>query len=408
MLSTEQISQIRKDFPILKEKIYNKNLVYLDNAATTQKPQCVIDEIINFYTHYNSNIHRGVHALSQKATNEYENARCRIQKFINAKHSEEIIFTRGATESINLLAATFGMQNIKENDEIIISHLEHHANIVPWQILCQKKNAKLIVIPVNNNGELLIDEFKKLITNKTKLISLVHVSNSLGTINPIKEIIQIAHSHNIPIIIDAAQSIQHTKIDVQALDCDFLVASGHKFYAPTGIGFLYGKKNLFDNMPPYQTGGDMILTVSFNKTIFNELPYKFEAGTPDIAGAIGLGRAIQYVQDIGFDNIIEYENHLLNYATEQLLQIDGLKIIGTAKHKASVLSFSLRDIHPHDIGTLLDNEGIAVRTGHHCSEPIMHRFDIDATTRASFAFYNTEEEIDRLVKALKNIINLFY
>ncbi|MBQ6269749.1 MAG: cysteine desulfurase [Bacteroidetes bacterium] len=408
MLSTEQISQIRKDFPILKEKIYNKNLVYLDNAATTQKPQCVIDEIINFYTHYNSNIHRGVHALSQKATNEYENARCRIQKFINAKHSEEIIFTRGATESINLLAATFGMQNIKENDEIIISHLEHHANIVPWQILCQKKNAKLIVIPVNNNGELLIDEFKKLITNKTKLISLVHVSNSLGTINPIKEIIQIAHSHNIPIIIDAAQSIQHTKIDVQALDCDFLVASGHKFYAPTGIGFLYGKKNLFDNMPPYQTGGDMILTVSFNKTIFNELPYKFEAGTPDIAGAIGLGRAIQYVQDIGFDNIIDYENHLLNYATEQLLQIDGLKIIGTAKHKASVLSFSLRDIHPHDIGTLLDNEGIAVRTGHHCSEPIMHRFDIDATTRASFAFYNTEEEIDRLVKALKNIINLFY
>ena len=408
MLSTEQISQIRKDFPILKEKIYNKNLVYLDNAATTQKPQCVIDEIINFYTHYNSNIHRGVHALSQKATNAYENARCRIQKFINAKHSEEIIFTRGATESINLLAATFGMQNIKENDEIIISHLEHHANIVPWQILCQKKNAKLIVIPVNNNGELLIDEFKKLITNKTKLISLVHVSNSLGTINPIKEIIQIAHSHNIPIIIDAAQSIQHTKIDVQALDCDFLVASGHKFYAPTGIGFLYGKKNLFDNMPPYQTGGDMILTVSFNKTIFNELPYKFEAGTPDIAGAIGLGRAIQYVQDIGFDNIIDYENHLLNYATEQLLQIDGLKIIGTAKHKASVLSFSLRDIHPHDIGTLLDNEGIAVRTGHHCSEPIMHRFDIDATTRASFAFYNTEEEIDRLVKALKNIINLFY
>ena len=384
MLSTEQISQIRKDFPILKEKIYNKNLVYLDNAATTQKPQCVIDEIINFYTHYNSNIHRGVQALSQKATNEYENARCRIQKFINAKHSEEIIFTRGATESINLLAATFGMQNIKENDEIIISHLEHHANIVPWQILCQKKNAKLIVIPVNNNGELLIDEFKKLITNKTKLISLVHVSNSLGTINPIKEIIQIAHSHNIPIIIDAAQSIQHTKIDVQALDCDFLVASGHKFYAPTGIGFLYGKKNLFDNMPPYQTGGDMILTVSFNKTIFNELPYKFEAGTPDIAGAIGLGRAIQYVQDIGFDNIIDYENHLLNYATEQLLQIDGLKIIGTAKHKASVLSFSLRDIHPHDIGTLLDNEGIAVRTGHHCSEPIMHRFDIDATTRASF------------------------
>ena len=275
-------------------------------------------------------------------------------------------------------------------------------------VLCQKKNAKLIVIPVNNNGELLIDEFKKLITNKTKLISLVHVSNSLGTINPIKEIIQIAHSHNIPIIIDAAQSIQHTKIDVQALDCDFLVASGHKFYAPTGIGFLYGKKNLFDNMPPYQTGGDMILTVSFNKTIFNELPYKFEAGTPDIAGAIGLGRAIQYVQDIGFDNIIDYENHLLNYATEQLLQIDGLKIIGTAKHKASVLSFSLRDIHPHDIGTLLDNEGIAVRTGHHCSEPIMHRFDIDATTRASFAFYNTEEEIDRLVKALKNIINLFY
>ena len=407
MFTDEQIKQIRQEFPILSEKINNKNLIYLDNAATTQKPRCVIDYITNFYTHYNSNIHRGVHNLSQKATREYENARVTIQNFINAKYPEEIIFTRGATESINLIAATFGMSRVAEDDEIIISHLEHHANIVPWQILCNKKNAKLIVIPVDNNGDIIIEELKKRISNKTKLMSITHVSNSLGTVTPIEEIIKIAHSHNIPIIVDAAQSIQHLKVDVQKLDCDFLVASGNKFYAPTGIGFLYGKKNLFDKMPPYQTGGDMILTVSFTKTIFNELPYKFEAGTPNIGGAIGFGKAIEYIKEIGLDNIIEYENYLLDYATKKLSQIENLTIIGTAKQKASVISFALNNIHPHDIGTLLDLNGIAVRTGQHCSEPIMHRFDIEATTRASFAFYNTIEEIDILADSIKKIINMF-
>ena len=299
------------------------------------------------------------------------------------------------------------MSRVAEDDEIIISHLEHHANIVPWQILCNKKNAKLIVIPVDNNGDIIIEELKKRISNKTKLMSITHVSNSLGTVTPIEEIIKIAHSHNIPIIVDAAQSIQHLKVDVQKLDCDFLVASGHKFYAPTGIGFLYGKKNLFDKMHPYQTGGDMILTVSFTKTIFNELPYKFEAGTPNIGGAIGFGKAIEYIKEIGLDNIIEYENYLLDYATKKLSQIENLTIIGTAKQKASVISFALNNIHPHDIGTLLDLNGIAVRTGQHCSEPIMHRFDIEATTRASFAFYNTIEEIDILADSIKKIINMF-
>lgn len=407
MLSPQQIREIRNDFPILKTKIYGKPFVYLDNAATTQKPKCVIDEVSNFYANYNSNIHRGVHFLSQRATAKYEEARGIVQKFINAKSFEEVIFTRGATESINLIAATFGDMRVKEGDEVLISHLEHHANIVPWQVLCSRKKAKLVVVPIDNHGDIKLEELVKLISDRTKIVSITHISNSLGTINPIKQIIDIVHKHNIPIIIDAAQSVQHLKIDVQELDCDFLVASGHKLYAPTGIGFMYAKKSLLDSMPPYQTGGDMILSVAFTKTIFNDLPYKFEAGTPDIAGAIGVGKAINYIQDIGLDEIYEYEKHLLEYATESLKKIKQLKIVGTAKEKASVISFILNSIHPHDIGTMLDMEGVAVRTGHHCSEPIMRRFSIDATTRASFAFYNNEEEIDVLNKALHKVLKLF-
>ncbi len=407
MLSQQEIYEIRKDFRILNRKVHNKPLVYLDNAATTQKPKCVIDEVADFYMNYNSNIHRGVHCLSQEATDKYETARATIQKFINAELPEEVIFTRGATESINLIAATFGDLNITEGDEVLISHLEHHANIVPWQVLCSRKKTTLVVAPVDNNGDIIIEDFIQLISHKTKLVSITHVSNALGTINPIKEIIKAVHKREIPVLIDAAQSVQHLPIDVQDLDCDFLVASGHKLYAPTGIGFMYAKKFLLDNMPPYQTGGDMILSVAFNKTIYNELPYKFEAGTPDIGGAIGIGAAINYLKKIGLDNIAEYENHLLEYATETLKEIKQLRLIGTANKKSSVISFGLEDIHPHDIGTLLDMEGIAVRTGHHCSEPIMKRFSVPATTRASIAFYNTKEEIDKLAEAVKKIIKMF-
>ncbi len=407
MLTQQEIKEIRKDFPILHKQVHDKPLIYLDNAATTQKPKCVIDEVADFYMNYNSNIHRGVHLLSQEATTKYETARQTIQKFINAEFSEEVIFTRGATESINLIAATFGDLNIKEGDEVLISHLEHHANIVPWQVLCSRKRATLVVAPVDDNGDIIIEEFIQLLSHKTKLVSISHVSNALGTINPIKEIIKIVHQRGIPILIDAAQSVQHLPIDVQELDCDFLVASGHKLYSPTGIGFMYAKKFLLDNMPPYQTGGDMILSVAFNKTIYNELPYKFEAGTPDIGGAIGIGAAIKYLQKIGLKNIAEYENHLLNYATETLKDIERLRLIGTAKKKSSVISFVLEDIHPHDIGTMLDMAGIAVRTGQHCSEPIMKRFSVPATTRASIAFYNTEQEIDELARSVKKIIKMF-
>jgi len=401
------VEKIREDFPILKKKVHGKNLVYLDNAATTQKPTYVIDRVNKYYTTMNANIHRGVHALSQEATEAFEGARIIIKQFINALGKNQIIFTRGTTEAINLVASSYGRANIKEGDEIIISHMEHHSNIVPWQLLCKEKNAKLRIIPVNDDGELIYEEFEKLVNKRTKFISIVYVSNSLGTINPVKDIIKYAHQFNIPVLVDAAQAVNHIKVDVQDLDCDFLAFSGHKIYGPTGIGVLYGKVELLEAMPPYMGGGDMISKVTFEETTYNELPHKFEAGTPDIAGAIGLGAAIEYVTKIGIDSIKEHENSLLEYATQQIAQVPGLRIIGTAKEKTSVLSFVLENIHPHDIGTFLDFEGVAIRTGHHCTQPLMKRFNIPATSRASFAMYNKKEEVDVLVNGLKKIIEVF-
>ncbi|MBE0570274.1 MAG: cysteine desulfurase [Ignavibacteriaceae bacterium] len=401
------VNKIREDFPILKKKVHDKNLVYLDNAATTQKPTYVIDKVNKYYTTMNANIHRGVHALSQEATEAFEAARIQIKQFINALGKNQIIFTRGTTEAINLVASSYGRANIKEGDEIIISHMEHHSNIVPWQLLCKEKNAKLRVIPVNDNGELIYEEFEKMVNERTKFISIVYVSNSLGTINPIKELISYAHQFNIPVLVDAAQAVNHIRVDVQDLDCDFLAFSGHKIYGPTGIGALYGKVELLESMPPYMGGGDMISKVTFEETTYNELPHKFEAGTPDIAGAIGLGAAIEYVNKVGIENIKEHEHSLLEYATKQIAEVPGLKIIGTAKEKTSVLSFVLENIHPHDIGTFLDFEGVAIRTGHHCTQPLMQRFKIPATSRASFAMYNTKEEVDVLVYGLKKIIEVF-
>jgi cysteine desulfurase/selenocysteine lyase len=406
-MSNIDVWKIREDFPILKAKVRGKDLVYLDNAATTQKPQIVIDKLVQYYSEMNSNIHRGVHYLSELSTKEFEKARKIVKKFINANFDEEIIFTRGTTESINLVASSFGKKFINEGDEIIISAMEHHSNIVPWQMVCEERGAILKVIPMNDDAELMMDEFKKLISEKTKLVSIVHISNSLGTINPIRNIIKIAHQAGAKVLIDGAQSVQHLKVDVNNLDCDFFVLSGHKLYGPTGVGILYGKKELLEAMPPYQGGGDMIRSVTFEKTLYNDLPYKFEAGTPNIADGIALGTAIQYVESIGLDNIYEYEMELLNYGTEKLLEIPELRIIGTAKEKASVISFVLDNIHPHDVGTLLDREGVAVRTGHHCTEPVMRRFDVPATSRASFSFYNTKEEIDALVKAIKRTILMF-
>jgi len=401
------VNRIREDFPILKKKVHGKDLVYLDNAATTQKPTYVIDKVNKYYTTMNANIHRGVHALSQEATEAFESARIQIKQFINALGKNQIIFTRGTTEAINLVASSYGRTHIKEGDEIIISHMEHHSNIVPWQLLCKEKNAKLKVIPVNDDGELIYVEFEKLVNERTKFISIVYVSNSLGTINPVKNIINYAHQFNIPVLVDAAQAVNHLTVDVQDLDCDFLAFSGHKIYGPTGIGALYGKVELLEAMPPYQGGGDMISKVTFEETTYNELPYKFEAGTPDIAGAIGLGAAIEYINKIGIDNIKEHERILLEYATQKIAQVPGLRIIGTAKEKTSVLSFVLENIHPHDIGTFLDFEGVAIRTGHHCTQPLMKRFNIPATSRASFAMYNTKEEVDVLVNGLKKIIEVF-
>jgi len=401
------VNRIREDFPILKKMVHGKNLVYLDNAATTQKPNYVIDKVNKYYTTMNANIHRGVHALSQEATEAFEGARIQIKQFINALGKNQIIFTRGTTEAINLVASSYGRANIKEGDEIIISHMEHHSNIVPWQLLCKEKNSKLRVIPINDNGELILEEFERMVNKRTKFISIVYVSNSLGTINPVKDIINYAHQFNIPVLVDAAQAVNHLTVDVQDLDCDFLAFSGHKIYGPTGIGVLYGKVELLDAMPPYQGGGDMISKVTFEETTYNELPHKFEAGTPDIAGAIGLGAAIEYVTKIGIDNIKEHERILLEYATKQIAQVPGLRIIGTAKEKTSVLSFVLENIHPHDIGTFLDFEGVAIRTGHHCTQPLMKRFNIPATSRASFGMYNTKEEVDVLVNGLKKIIEVF-
>ena len=401
------ITEIRADFPILSREVYGKPLVYFDNAATSQKPQCVIDKIAEMYTTVNSNVHRGVHYLSQAATDEHEAARTTVQKFINAFSPNEIVFTRGATESINLVASSFCHKFCKEGDEILITAMEHHSNIVPWQIQAEERGLNLKVAPINSEGELLIDEFEKLISDKTKLIALTHISNVLGTINPIKELIDIAHKYNVPILIDAAQSVQHAKVDVQELDCDFLVFSSHKVYGPTGVGVLYGKEKWLNELPPYQGGGEMISSVSFEKTTFNKLPFKFEAGTPDFVGTAALATALNYVNSVGLDNIAHHEDELLKYATNQMLQIPGMRIIGTAKEKCSVISFLVDDIHPYDIGTLLDKMGIAIRTGHHCAEPLMKELGIDGTARVSFAFYNTKEEVDLFIAGLKRIVSMF-
>ncbi len=400
------VEAVRKDFPILLKKIHGNPLVYLDNAATTQKPQAVIDSHIDFYLNHNANIHRGVHQLSNESTEAYEDARIKVQKFINAPDPREIIFTRGATESINLVTSTYGRRNIGEGDEIIISTMEHHANIVPWQILCGEKNSVLRIIPIDDNGEIIMDEYVKLLNDKTKFVSVTHVSNTLGTINPVKEIIRLAHERNIPVMIDGAQAVPHMKVDVQDLDCEFYVFSGHKMFGPTGIGVLYGKTKLLEAMPPYQGGGDMIMSVSFEKTTYNEIPNKFEAGTPNISGAIGLGISIDYLNKIDFSLLHKHEKQLLDYTTSKLEEIQGLKIIGKAKNKASVISFILEDINTLDLGIMLDTMGIAVRTGQHCTEPLMTRFGISGTVRASFALYNTIEEAEMFIKDLKRVIKL--
>ena len=401
------INKIRADFPILAEKIRNKPLVYLDNAATCQKPQAVIDSIVHLYSHDYANVHRGVHTLSVRSTDKFEGARTKVKDFINAASEKEIIFVRGATEAINLVAQSYGKANIKAGDEILITAMEHHSNIVPWQMLCEQTGAILKVAPINLQGELIYDEFEKLISDKTKLVSVVHMSNALGTINPVKKIIAAAHAKGIPVLLDGAQAIPHMAVDVQDLDCDFYAFSGHKLYAPAGIGVLYGKQALLEAMPPYQGGGDMIRKVTFEETEYNTLPYKFEAGTPSIADAVGLGAAIDYLNAVGMGNIAAYEAELLAYATEKARQIKGLKIIGEAEHKGAILSFVLDKIHPHDIGTMLDSLGIAVRAGHHCAMPVMDFFKVPATARASFAMYNTKEEIDVLMKGIESLIEVF-
>ena len=401
------INKIRADFPILAEKIRNKPLVYLDNAATCQKPQAVIDSIVHLYSHDYANVHRGVHTLSIRSTDKFEGARTKVKDFINAASEKEIIFVRGATEAINLVAQSYGKANIKAGDEILITAMEHHSNIVPWQLLCQQTGAILKVAPINLQGELIYDEFEKLISDKTRLVSVVHMSNALGTINPVKKIIAAAHAKGIPVLLDGAQAIPHMAVDVQDLDCDFYAFSGHKLYGPSGIGVLYGKQALLEAMPPYQGGGDMIRKVTFEETEYNTLPYKFEAGTPSIADAVGLGAAIDYLNAIGMDKIAAYEAELLTYATEKAKQITGLRIIGEAEHKGAILSFVLDRIHPHDIGTMLDSLGIAVRAGHHCAMPVMDFFEVPATARASFAVYNTKEEIDVLMKGIESLIEVF-
>jgi cysteine desulfurase/selenocysteine lyase len=405
-MNKEEIEHIRADFPILNEKIYNKDLIYFDNAATTQKPRCVVEKIEYAYFHLNANIHRGVHYLSLKATEAHEAARLTAAKFLHAEKKEEIVFTRGTTESINLVAFSFGEAFCSAGDEVVISAMEHHSNIVPWQMLCERKAMKLRVIPVSENGELDMTAYSSLLNKKTRIVSVTHVSNVLGTINPVKEIIQIAHEKNIPVLIDGAQAVPHLAVDVQELDADFYVFSGHKIYGPTGIGVLYGKEKWLNAIPPYQGGGEMISTVTFEKTTYSELPFKFEAGTPDYVGSTALAEALRYVDQIGLDKIAAYENELLRYAEQRLKEIENIQIIGTAKNKSSVLSFLVDGIHPYDIGMLLDKLGIAVRTGHHCAQPIMDVYGIPGTVRASFAFYNTKEEIDRFTEALKKVVNM--
>ena len=400
-------AQVRKDFPVLHQLVNGKPLVYLDNGATSQKPQCVIDALVHYYTTDNANVHRGVHTLSQRATDDYENARSKIRSFLNAASDREIIYTRGTTESINLVAQTYGKQNIGPGDEIIVSNMEHHSNIVPWQILCEEKGAILRVVPIDESGELLVDEFEAMLGPRTKLVSITHVSNALGTIVPAERIVELAHAQGVPVLLDGAQAVPHMRVDVRSLDCDFYVFSGHKLFGPTGIGVLYGKADLLESMSPYQGGGEMIKSVTFEKTLYADLPYKFEAGTPNIAGAIGLGEAIDYVEALGFDRIMTHEQELLDYGSRALSSIEGVRIIGTAAHKSGILSFIMNCAHPHDIGTILDAEGIAVRTGHHCAQPVMDRFQIPATARASLAMYNTKEDIDALVMGIDRVIEVF-
>ena len=402
------VQRLREDFPILRQTIHGKPLVYLDNAATTQKPRQVLDAIAHLYSSDYANIHRGVHQLSERSTKQYEDGRAKAQKFLGAADQKEIVFVRGATEGINLVAQTYGRVHVGAGDEILISAMEHHSNIVPWQMLCEEKAAFLRVAPIDDTGELLLDEFERLIGPRTRLIAVAHVSNALGTINPVRRIVDLAHSRGVPVLIDGAQAAPHMPVNVRELDYDFYVFSGHKLYGPTGIGILYGKARLLEEMPPYQGGGDMIRSVTFEKTTFNAVPYKFEAGTPDIAGVIGLSAAIDYVSRIGMENIANYESDLLSYATGKLSAIPGLRLIGTAKEKAAVLSFVLDGVHPHDVGTILDRQGIAVRTGHHCAQPVMERFGIPATARASLAFYNTREEIDALAAGIGRVKEIFH
>ena len=401
------IAKIREDFPILSREVYGKPLIYLDNGATTQKPRCVVDSIVEEYYSVNSNVHRGVHFLSQQATNLHEASRETVRKFINARSTSEIVFTRGTTESINLVASSFTERFMKEGDEVIVSAMEHHSNIVSWQLQAERKGIVLKVIPMNDRGELLLDEYEKLFSERTKLVSVMQVSNVLGTVNPVKEMIATAHAHGVPFLVDGAQSIPHMKVDVQDLDADFLVFSGHKIYGPTGVGVLYGKENLLNELPPYQGGGEMIQNVSFEKTTFNELPFKFEAGTPDYIGTTALAKALDYVSAIGMDEIAAYEHELTAYAMQRMKEIPGMRIFGEAEHKSGVISFLVGDIHHFDMGTLLDRLGIAVRTGHHCAEPLMTRLGITGTVRASFGLYNTKEEIDALVAGIERVSKMF-
>ena len=401
------VDRIRQDFPILQRIVRGNTLVYLDSAATTQKPRQVLDALTQYYAHGNANIHRGVYLLSEQATAAYDGARKKVQRFINARASREVIFTRNSTESINLVAQSFGRHNIGPGDEILITHMEHHSNIVPWQLLCEQTHARLRVAPIDDRGELLIDEFERHLSSKTKLVAVVHLSNSLGTINPVSQLIDMAHQRNVPVLVDGSQAAYHMPVDVQALDCDFYVFTGHKLYGPTGIGVLYGRETLLDSMPPYMGGGDMIRSVTFAKTTYADLPNKFEAGTPHIAGAVGLGAAVDYITGIGFDRIAGHEKDLMEYGTAALSEIPGLRIIGTARNKASILAFVIRGAHPHDVGTIVDMEGVSIRTGHHCTQPVMERFGVPATARASVAMYNTRQEIDQLVHALHRVRETF-
>ena len=407
MSSVFDAERVRADFPVLQQQVNGRPLVYLDNGATSQKPQAVIDELVRYYSTENANVHRGVHTLSQNATEDYEGARAKVKRLLNAADDHEIIFTRGTTDSINIVAQSFGKQRLGPGDEVIVSNMEHHSNIVPWQMLREEKGVVLRVVPIDESGELLMDEYERMLSPRTKLVSITHVSNALGTILPVEQIIGMAHAQGIPVMLDGAQAVPHMAVDVQALDCDFYVFSGHKLFGPTGTGVLYGKAELLESMPPVQGGGDMIKSVTFERTIYNDLPYKFEAGTPNIAGAIGLGAAIDYVQSVGYDSFAAYEDELLEYGTKALESIEGLRIIGTAPRKAGILSFVMENVHPHDIGTILDTEGVAVRTGHHCAQPVMQRFQIPATVRASMAMYNTKEDIDALVRAIDRVIEVF-